>query len=241
MSLLLSILLTSFCLIKVCTNMLVSISTPCSFLTLGGTLAGHMFTKLSFVFPQEEGAAVAPYNSELLHFKLRGRRCIVWRQHHLHPEREPPTELQLLEGENSNYKNNQCQRKELRAHVDSLWELRCHALQTRLAVVLGFIFGTAVQQRQVVWVIRWHFWAFSSESFTSFMLHLSWDSQFLCHVEVNLQLHIHMFYNLSHVSLKDLYCVFIDFTLCGSRLTWHGVSIRTPTAGRNLNTLISHI
>lgn len=51
---------------------------------------------LLFASHQEEVAADTSCSSGLLHFKLGGWGRFLWHQHHLHPERDPPTDLQLL-------------------------------------------------------------------------------------------------------------------------------------------------
>lgn len=49
----------------------------------------------------------------------------------------------------------------------------CHALQICLAVVLGFIFSAAVRQRQVVRIIRMHFFSFQLWSWLLQYCHVS--------------------------------------------------------------------
>lgn len=111
-----------------------------------------------------------------------------------------------------------CQRKVLRASRTGLCEeLCCHALQTCLAVVLRFIFSAAVQQRQVVRIIRLHFLSLQLWLWLLLYCHvlsvlISTVSLFCWREELQLQSEIQGF--ISHTSTwimfsKNALCCFV--------------------------------
>lgn len=156
---------------------------------------------LLFASSQAEVAADTSYSSGLLHFKLRGWGRFLWHQHVLHPERGPPTDHQLLKehgGVNKeSYKKifslplslslslssaNTCKilsEKGTQGIKDSLvWRTRLPCTTHMPCSCSWVLFlAWAVQQRQVVRIIRLHFGAFSCDYdrfSTVLFYHLCW-------------------------------------------------------------------
>lgn len=119
------------------------------------------------------------------------------------------------------------ERERLKGIKDPLVAKNSVAMHYKLALqlFLGFIFSTAVQQRQVVRIIRLHFFEPSAVIMIASLLSCFICLEIFYHVEEKNYSYTSKYTVLFHVlnlfKKGSLLCV--DCIYCGSALLWHGL------------------
>lgn len=187
---------------------------------------------------QAEVTADASCSSWPLHVKLWGWGRFLWPQHHLHPEREPPADHQLLkEDDRMNRETHKkifslvrvCQRKVLRASRTSLVRRTSVAMHYKFASQLFLVIFLAQQSNRRRWIIRLHFWSVQLWLWLLQYYHVSRVlrssvSVVMLRQRNTITLTNTRFY-FTYFNLKTLYCEFFVLTVhySGSTLLWRGL------------------